>query len=81
MADALARRGTLEEQLSAQAALLEAASESYQLSDARYRRGIDTFLNALDAQRTLYNAQKSLINARQIAEENRIELYRVLGGI
>jgi multidrug efflux system outer membrane protein len=37
-------------------------------------------LNALDAQRTLYGAERSLVNARLTASNNVVTLYRVLGG-
>ena len=80
VADALARRGTIAEQVSAQAELVEAASDSYRLAEARYRGGVDTFLNALDSQRTLYNAQLTLITNRLTAIDNRLTLYKVLGG-
>lgn len=80
VADALAVRGTIQEQLDAQRALVDAAADSYQLAEARYSKGVDTFLNALDAQRTLYNAEKSLVSARLTASDNVVTLYRVLGG-
>ncbi|MBL8267920.1 efflux transporter outer membrane subunit [Steroidobacter sp.] len=80
VADALAVRGTIQEQLDAQRALVEAAADSYQLAEARYSKGVDTFLNALDAQRTLYSAEKSLVSARLTASDNVVTLYRVLGG-
>lgn len=80
VADALAVRGTIQDQLNAQRALVDAAADSYQLADARYTKGVDTFLNALDAQRTLYNAEKSLVSARLTASDNVVTLYRVLGG-
>jgi multidrug efflux system outer membrane protein len=80
VADALARRGTMAEQLSAQDALVLAASKSYELADARYQMGIDTFLTALTSQRTLYTAQQTQISTRLTALQNRVTLYRVLGG-
>lgn len=80
VADALAVRGTIQEQLDAQRALVDAAADSYQLAEARYSKGVDTFLNALDAQRTLYSAEKSLVSARLTASDNIVTLYRVLGG-
>ncbi len=80
VADALATRGTIQEQLDAQSALVDAAADSYQLAEARYSKGVDTFLNALDAQRTLYNAEKALVSARLTASDNVVTLYRVLGG-
>ena len=80
VADALAIRGTVQEQLDARAALVEAAEESYRLADARYSRGVDTFLNALDSQRTLYSAEQALVTTRLTALDNQVRLYRVLGG-
>jgi multidrug efflux system outer membrane protein len=80
VADALAVRGTIQEQLDAQRALVDAAADSYQLAEARYTKGVDTFLEALDAQRTLYSAEKSLVSARLTASDNVVTLYRVLGG-
>ncbi|MEO6215071.1 MAG: efflux transporter outer membrane subunit [Sphingomonas sp.] len=80
VSDALARRGTIEAQTNAQRALMAAATTNYRLSEARYRGGIDTFLQSLDAQRSLYSAQRSLIATQLVAASNRVTLYRVLGG-
>lgn len=80
VADALARRGTIAAQLDAQVALVAAASDTYRLSDARYRGGIDTFLQSLDAQRSLYSAQRSLVATRLTGAANLVTLYRTLGG-
>jgi multidrug efflux system outer membrane protein len=79
-ADALALSATLAEQRAARAALLEAASLTYQLSQARYDRGRDSFLTVLDAQRTQYASQQSLISAQLSEQANRVTLYQVLGG-
>ncbi len=80
VADALARRATIQQQLHAQEALVAAASRSYDLSLARYEGGVDSFQNALEAQRTMYSARQSLITTRLTDLDNRITLYRVLGG-
>lgn len=80
VADALARRATIGNQLEAQGALRLAAGSAYRLSDARFRTGVEPFLNTLDAQRTLYSADLSLVGTRQTAELNLVELYRALGG-
>lgn len=80
VADALARRGTIDEQMSAQQGLLAAATTSYNLSLARYREGIDPYLNALDTQRTLYSARRSLTATRLIRAQNLVALYRSIGG-
>ncbi len=80
VADALAVRGTVEDQLSAQQSLVEAVSETYRLSDMRYTKGIDSFLGVLDAQRSLYAAQQGLIAVRLTKFANQVRLYAVLGG-
>jgi len=80
VADALAQRGTLGDQLQAQQSLVEASAEGYRLSDARYTRGIDSYLRVLDAQRSLYGAQQGLIAIRLARLTNLVTLYKVLGG-
>lgn len=80
VADALAQRGTVEEQLEAQQSLAQATSESYRLSDARYRSGIDSYLNVLDSQRSNYNSQQGLIGIKLSRLVNLVTLYKVFGG-
>lgn len=80
VADALARRGTITAQLAAQRALTAASTDNYRLSDARYRGGIDTFLQSLTAQQSLYSSQRSLISAQLAQASNLVTLYRTLGG-
>lgn len=80
VADALARRGTLTAQLNAQRALTAASTDNYRLSDARYRGGIDTFLQSLTAQQSLYSSQRSLVTAQLTQASNLVTLYRTLGG-
>ncbi len=80
VADALARRGTIDRQFAAQAELEAAARDSYQLAEARYREGIDPFLSSLDAQRTLYSARRSLAQTRFTRADNLVTLYRSIGG-
>ena len=80
VADGLARRGTINDQLAAQNALVAAANDEYVLEDARYRQGIDPFLNSLEAQRTLYAARRTLASTRLIRADNLVTLYRTLGG-
>jgi multidrug efflux system outer membrane protein len=80
MADTLARRGTIGEQLRARQAQREAAADSYMLTEARYRNGIESFLGSLDAQRSYYSAQRILVISRLEASTNLVELYRSLGG-
>jgi multidrug efflux system outer membrane protein len=80
VADALAQRGTLDQQLDAQQALVDATNESYKLSDARFRRGVDSYLNVLDSQRSLYDAQQNLIGTQLSRVLNLVTLYKALGG-
>jgi len=80
VADALARRGTINDQMAAQNALVAAANDEYVLAEARYKEGIDPFLNSLEAQRTLYAARRSLAATRLIKADNLVTLYRTLGG-
>lgn len=80
VADALATRGTIGEQLSAQTARAAAANTASRLSDARYRAGIDSFLTTLDAQRTSYAARQTLVQTRLTRATNLVTLYRTLGG-
>ena len=80
VADALAQHGTLGEQMEAQQSLTDATAVSYRLSEARYRSGITSYLNVLDAQRSLYSAQQGLISVRLSRLVNLVTLYKVLGG-
>lgn len=80
VADELAARGTYTDQLTALRAFVSAAQTSYDLSDARYRQGIDSYLNVLDAQRSLYEAQQNEILVAQQRLSNLVTLYKVLGG-
>ena len=80
VADALARHATIDEQLGADEAGVAAAADSLSLSQARYDRGSDTYLNVLIAQRTLYSAQQALISARLLRSTNLVNLYTTLGG-
>jgi multidrug efflux system outer membrane protein len=80
VADALATRSTIQEQLAAQVALVDASQKAFELAQARYKAGVDTFLTTLVAERSLYTAKDTLLAAQLQALANRVELYRALGG-
>jgi multidrug efflux system outer membrane protein len=80
VSDALAQRSTLGRQLEAQQSLVDATAESYRLSDARFKRGVDSYLSVLDAQRSLYTAQQNLIGTRLSRFTNLVTFYKTLGG-
>ncbi len=80
VADALAERATLAEQLDARRRLVEATAAGFRLSEARYKGGVDSYLGLLDAQRALYGAELDLIGVRLSEAVNRVALYKALGG-
>jgi outer membrane protein, multidrug efflux system len=80
VADALARAGTYAEEERAVAALVDAADDTLRLTDARYRGGVDSFLARLDAERSLYQAQRTLIATQLGRAVNKVALYRAIGG-
>jgi multidrug efflux system outer membrane protein len=80
VADALAGRATLGDQLTAQTALLKAEQDRLALTDLRYRNGASSVLEVLDAQRSVYAAQLALVQLQALLQLNRAALYRVLGG-
>jgi len=80
VADTLVARNLLNEQVDAQAAVLAASRERLKLSEARYENGISSSLDVLDAQRELFSAEQSLVQARLLRLTNSIDLYRSLGG-
>lgn len=80
VADALARRGTIDAQATADRNNVAHSLDYYRLANARYQGGIDTFLNSLDAQRTLYGAQRTLVSTELTKATNLVDLYTALGG-
>ncbi|UDM50184.1 efflux transporter outer membrane subunit [Cupriavidus sp. MP-37] len=80
VADALVARGTLEDQVSGQEAVRNAEAARYELARLRFRSGVSSYLDELDAQRQLFTAEQALVQARQLRLNNAIDLYRSLGG-
>jgi multidrug efflux system outer membrane protein len=80
VSDALVARAALDQQLDAERARVDAEQRRYQLSDLRYRKGVDSYLTVLTAQRDLFAAQQQLIRSRLARLANLVELYRALGG-
>lgn len=78
--DSLTLRARLMEQQQAQQSLVNALDETYRLSEARYKAGIDSYLSVLVAQRSLYGAQQGLVAVRNARMTNLVTLYKVLGG-
>lgn len=80
VADALAAKKFLDEQLADQTALVQAEQRRYDLAEARYRDGVDSYLTVLSAQQDLYAAQQNLISLELARLSNLITLYQALGG-
>jgi multidrug efflux system outer membrane protein len=80
VADALAGRATLTEQLKAQRAQADAEGIRFKLSDLRYRNGIASALDLLDAQRSQFAAQQATVQAHLLQLQNQVVLYKALGG-
>jgi multidrug efflux system outer membrane protein len=80
VADALAGRSTLAQQLASQRAVAAAESVRLRLADLRYSNGISSNLDLLDAQRSLFAAQQALVQTRLAQLQSQVTLYRALGG-
>ncbi len=80
VADQLATRATIDDRLTAQTNVVEAATDSNTLAQARFDRGVDSRLTLTDSERTLYAAQQQLITTRLVRSLNLINLYASLGG-
>ena len=80
VADTLASRATLAEQVRAQQAQADAEAARFRLSDLRYRNGVASYLDLLDAQRSLFTAQLATVQVRLAQLQNQVALYQALGG-
>jgi outer membrane protein, multidrug efflux system len=80
VADALARRGTINDEIGARERQQAATADTYMLTEARYRAGIDPFLTVLDAQRSYYIAQQAMVQTKLLAAQNLVDLYQSIGG-
>ena len=80
VSDVLAARATVEVQLDAGEALVNAEQRRYELAEARFRQGVDSYLNVLSAQQDLYQAQENLIQFQFSRLSNLVNLYQALGG-
>src|SRR6185369_3872227 len=80
VSDALAIRAQVDAKLSAQALLVEAQQRRYDLTNARYRQGVDSYVDVLLAQQDLYAAQQNYLQFQATRLINAVGLYRSLGG-
>ena len=80
VADALAGRATLGEQLRAQTAQRDAETTRMRLTQLRFDNGAANAFDVLDAQRSLFSAQQAVVQVRALQQQNLVNLYKVLGG-
>ncbi|HEY3934285.1 MAG TPA: efflux transporter outer membrane subunit [Gemmatimonadales bacterium] len=79
-ADALVAVRTEHDQLAADAAQTSALRDAYRLAERRYEGGISSYLEVLDAQRSLFTAELTLTQTRRLYLEATVQLYKALGG-
>ena len=80
VADVLAGRATLTEQLASTRTLAEAEGVRFRLSELRFRNGVASSLELLDAQRSLLAAEQQRVQVELALLQNRIGAYRAFGG-
>ena len=80
VADALATRATLADQLQAQQRQANAEAVRFKLSDLRYQNGVSSYLDLLDAQRSLFAARQAVVQTRLAQLQSQVTLYKTLGG-
>jgi multidrug efflux system outer membrane protein len=80
VADALARRGTINDEIAARQRQQAATADTYMLTEARYDAGIDPYLNVLSAQQSYYAAQRIVVGVKLAAAQNIVDLYQAIGG-
>lgn len=78
--DELQARQTLDDELAAQQDLTESSERSVTLAEKRFDAGVDSFLDVLDARRSLLEVELAQIDTRLAQLRNQITLYKALGG-
>ncbi|KHK60262.1 RND transporter [Burkholderia sp. A9] len=80
VADGIAGRETFGRQIEAQSRVVASAERRTDLSNLRYRAGVEGRLELLDSQRQLYSARQALLDLRRSELANAVALYKALGG-
>ena len=80
VADALARRGTMNDEIGARERQVAATADTYLLTEDRYRAGITPYLNVLSAQQSYYSAQQVMVQTKLTAAVNLVDVYQTIGG-
>ena len=80
VADALSARATLSDEITAQEAVRSSQAARLELAQARYKNGIASYLDVLDAERELFASEQQLLQTKLLKITNTVDLYRSLGG-
>lgn len=80
VSDALAGEATYKDELAARIQDTAASQRYFDLAQMRYQQGVDSYLNVLVAQRSLYQAQQTQITTQLSSLSQQVSLYKVLGG-
>lgn len=80
VADGLAGSATLGTEIEAQTRTVSESVRAVTLAETRYRAGLESRLELLDAQRQLQAAQQALLTLRREEIANAVALYKALGG-
>lgn len=80
VADALAGRRYLADQVAAQERAAAAQRRLAELARSRYLNGVAQYIEVLDAERNLFSAEQALIQLRRADLANLVTLYVALGG-
>lgn len=80
VSDVLASREQIEAQITAQMRITDSEKERLNLTNRRFDKGIANYLEVLDAQRSLFDAEQQLVQLKQLSLSNSTTLFKVLGG-
>lgn len=80
VADVLVALQTREEQMTHQRRQVQAAQDVRDLADLRYRKGLVTYLDVLDAQRTVLDAELAFVQTERARLTDMVALFKAVGG-
>ena len=80
VADVLTALQTRQEQLGHQQQRVQSAQEARGLAEIRYRQGLVTYLDVLDAQRTVLSAELQLVQTQRARLTDMVSLFKAVGG-
>lgn len=73
-------RATLQARIEASYEMANALHQAYTISDARFKSGLSSYLEVLDAQRALFDTQRQVIALEMQDTLTQIQLWRAMGG-